>query len=518
MSPSSTARVPGRDRRAERWPGPRGAGRVPTPRSAVVVGGGIAGLAAAAALADRGVAVTVFERHDELGGRVRSWSVDGPQPHRTMSRGFHAFFRQYYNLRSLLRRADPALERLHPVADYPLHHADGQQDSFRGIPRTPPWNLVGFVARSPSFSLRDLTRIDLPTALGLLDVAFPETYRELDDVSAADYLDRLRFPDAARHLALEVFARSFFSDPEDFSAGELVAMFHAYFVGSAEGLLFDVPSDDYDRALWSPLRGHLERAGVTVHTGTAVTGLDLSAPDRVTVAAGAGGDRPALTVDAVVLATDLPGLATLLSGDVVGLDPDWSAQVRSLPVAPPFAVWRLWLDQPVDGPDFLGTSGYGPLDNVSLVHGFEAGAARWAHARSGSVVELHAYALGADQVRDEQGLRRSLAAGLRRVHPATATARVLHEEFLVGQDCPAHPPGLRSARPGVRTPDRRVVLAGDGIACDLPVALMERAATTGVQAANTLLESWGVQGHDLWSVPHRGRFGWPGVIRRRLAD
>ena len=24
-----------------------------------------------------------------------------------MSRGFHAFFRQYYNLRALLRRADP---------------------------------------------------------------------------------------------------------------------------------------------------------------------------------------------------------------------------------------------------------------------------------------------------------------------------------------------------------------------------------------------------------------------------
>ena len=38
-----------------------------------------------------------------------------------MSRGFHAFFRQYYNLRGLLRRVDPALERLTPlIADYPL--------------------------------------------------------------------------------------------------------------------------------------------------------------------------------------------------------------------------------------------------------------------------------------------------------------------------------------------------------------------------------------------------------------
>ena len=36
-------------------------------------------------------------------------------------------------------------------------------------------------------------------------------------------------------------------------------------------------------------------------------------------------------------------------------------------------------------------------------------------------------------------------------------------------------------------PTRRLVLAGDGIRIDLPVALMERAATTGWSAANRLL-------------------------------
>jgi len=39
----------------------------------------------------------------------------------------------------------------------------------------------------------------------------------------------------------------------------------------------------------------------------------------------------------------------------------------------------------------------------------------------------------------------------------------------------------------------------------LPVALMERAATTGFQAANVLLATWGVRGEPLWSVPVRGR-------------
>jgi isorenieratene synthase len=77
-----------------------------------VVGGGIAGIAAAVGLAERGVPVIMVEPHDQLGGRVRSWSVSHGADQVTMSRGFHAFFRQYYNLRTLLRRIDPDLQSL----------------------------------------------------------------------------------------------------------------------------------------------------------------------------------------------------------------------------------------------------------------------------------------------------------------------------------------------------------------------------------------------------------------------
>ena len=72
----------------------------------------------------------------------------------------------------------------------------------------------------------------------------------------------------------------------------------------------------------------------------------------------------------------------------------WQHQVAATYNAPPFAVVRLWLDRLVDAdrPAFLGTSGYGPLDNVSVLERFEAGAADWARSNGGSVVELHAYA------------------------------------------------------------------------------------------------------------------------------
>lgn len=467
----------------------------------MVVGGGIAGLAAATGLAERGVRVTLVERQTTLGGRVRSWPVTLPDGQTTtMSRGFHAFFRQYYNLRSLLRRSDPGLEHLRAVPDYPLRLADGPTDSFARIPRTPPLSIAAFVAQSPSFPISALRRVDVGAALGLLDVSFPDTYTEYDGVSAAEFLDRLRFPEQARHLALEVFARSFFADPRDFSAGELVAMFHTYFTGSAEGLLFDVPDGPYDEALWAPLGRYLEGLGVELRLGEAVSRLEEAAGGiRVVVD---GGET--LEADAVVVATDRSTLQSLVRLAPWLGDDEWRERVARLREAPPFAVWRLWLDRaPCPGtPPFLGTSRYGPLDNVSFVDLIEDGAGEWARATGGSIVELHAYAV--EPGADEPALRRELLDQLHRIHPELAGAGVLHEEWLVAADCPLAGTDPWALRPGVETPDPRVVLAGDGIRCALPVALMERAATTGWLAANALLTRRGLPGHDVWSVPVQG--------------
>jgi carotenoid phi-ring synthase / carotenoid chi-ring synthase len=91
------------------------------------------------------------------------------------------------------------------------------------------------------------------------------------------------------------------------------------------------------------------------------------------------------------------------------------------------------------------------------------------------------------------------------MYPETATARVVRERVLRRSDCPLFAPGTHARRPTVTTPHPALMLAGDGIRADLPVALMERAATTGWMAANRLLEGWGLAGHDLCTVPTRGR-------------
>nr|WP_242677291.1 FAD-dependent oxidoreductase [Streptomonospora litoralis] len=489
---------------------PAGALPDPAPRVAVI-GGGIAGLAAATALAERGVAATVLEREAGLGGRLRGWPIrlrDGSAA--TMTRGFHAFFRQYYNLRALLSRADPELEALTPLADYPLVHAGGARDGFAGLPRTPPWNALALAARSRSFPARELAGVNIAAALQLLDVDVPGVYARLDHLEAPELLEAIRFPASARHLAFEVFSRSFFADPRRLSAAELAVMFHIYFLGSSEGLVFDVPRSPFPQALWHPLAARLESLGARVHTSAPVEAVASGHTRRFAVAcAGA----PAAEFDAVVLAADVPGLRGLTERWEAPADAAWLAGLGRLPSAPPFLVSRLWLDRPVDAsrPGFLGTAGYPTLDNVSVLERFEDEAAGWARRTGGSVVELHAYALpeGCEARREHE----RLLAQLHRVYPETAEAGVVDERRELHADCPLFPPGGHAARAGVRTPDPDVVVAGDHVRVDLPVALMERAATSGVLAANALLTHWGLPGHTVWSVPRQGR----GSAARALA-
>ncbi|KAA0108135.1 FAD-dependent oxidoreductase [Mycolicibacterium sp. P1-5] len=501
------------DPRRVTHPAPAGvphAHTLPATPHVVVVGGGIAGLAAATGLAERGVSVEVLERQQYLGGRVGGWTERLPDGTDVANnRGFHAFFRQYYNLRTLLRRTNPELDQLRAVEDYPLVDGEGRRDTFRGLPKTPPWNALVFALRSPTFRMRDLIRLNAVAAAPLAAVSVPDIYSQLDGLDAETFLTNINFPVAARHLAFEVFARSFFARPDRLSAAELATMFHIYFLGSSEGLVFDVAASNFDTALWEPLGQYLIDRGVQIRREISAESVTVGGSKVLQVH-----DSTGTTIDAdgVVLATDVTALQHIVAASPGLGDDGWRQQVAQLQTAPPFVVQRLWLDRPVnaDRPAFLGTGGLDPVDNISVVSSYESQAAEWAQAHQGSVVEVHSYSVGEQPQND---LRERMLARLHQLYPETAAAGIVGETLLVRDDCPLFWPGAFANRPTVSTPVAGLMLAGDGIRIDLPVALMERAATTGWTAANRLLAGWGIAGHTLHTVPVQGR----SPVLRRLA-
>lgn len=475
-----------------------------------IVGGGLAGAAAALVLAERGAAVTLHEAEPVLGGRLSSWpdqlNAAAGNTRVEMERGFHAFFRQYYNLRNLLRRIDPDLRMLRPCDDYPLFGPDGAHESFSGLPRRPPFNLLALIKRTPTIGLRDLKRIDGEVAAEMLAFETGDCYARFDSMSASEYLDRVRFPSQARLMLFEVFAHSFFNPQESMSAAEMLMMFHLYFCGSAEGILFDVLDEPFNDAVWNPMSRLLDSHGVVVHTNSPTTTLD----------------EPGIG-EAVVLALSVEALQSVVRANswitnVPGGD-EWGTGIASLRQAPPFAVLRLWLDRPVrpERSPFAGTAGMGIIDNISVVGRYQGQARSWEVVNNGTVIELHGYALGDDHARDPARTRAELIKWLHHVYPETASAQILDERFLLKRDCPSFEPNSYVHRPPVDTPHQRVMLAGDLVKITFPTALMERAVTSGLLAANRILAAHGVAPEPVWSIPTRGVLARLQQWQRRMA-
>lgn len=120
------------------------------PRVAVI-GGGWAGLSAAAALADR-AAVTVFEAGKVLGGRARSVAAAG-SGFDFLDNGQHLLVGAYHRILALLRRAGVAEE--HAFLRLPLtwYLADGMRFQAARLPA--PGHLLYGIARGQNMTWRD---------------------------------------------------------------------------------------------------------------------------------------------------------------------------------------------------------------------------------------------------------------------------------------------------------------------------------------------------------------------------
>jgi carotenoid phi-ring synthase / carotenoid chi-ring synthase len=484
---------------------------VPAGTEAVVVGGGIAGVSAAVVLAERNVAVTLLEAAPTLGGRLGAWPHTLPDgTEQVVEHGFHAFFRHYHTWRALLRRIDPELGFLRPVDGYPVISREWPPEDLTGLPAAPPFNLIALFARSPSLGLRDLLGSRQFLAAELLAYDPARTTAIFDHVPAARFLAALRMSDRAQAMLFEAFARSFFAHPGALSAGELIAMFHYYFLGNPHGIGFDAPATDHRTAIWEPFAAYLEKLGAEVRTAAPARAVAPVEGHRWRVEL----DDGALHTRHLVLATEPPALRALLaaSPQVAAVAPRLAAKAAALPVAPPFAVTRLWLDRDVAAhrATFSAVSREPTLDSVTIYSRLERPSAEWAARAGGSVLELHSYACSApDAATATARMRAELAA----LWPETADAGVLHRQERMEATAPTFPPGGAAARLMVTGEGRGVRVAGDHVATPFLTGLMERAAVSGVLAANDVLAEVGAGPEEIRGGPQRGLLA--GLLPRR---
>ncbi|MCX6549881.1 MAG: hydroxysqualene dehydroxylase HpnE [Acidobacteria bacterium] len=121
---------------------------------AVVVGGGVAGLAAAAALVDRGARVTVVEARPMLGGRAGSY-LD-PATGEEVDNGQHILLGCYRESFAFLRRVGAASHvRVQPSLEVPYVDLGGIRTTL-SCPLLPvPWHLVGAIIEWDALRWRD---------------------------------------------------------------------------------------------------------------------------------------------------------------------------------------------------------------------------------------------------------------------------------------------------------------------------------------------------------------------------
>lgn len=265
------------------------------------------------------------------------------------------------------------------------------------------------------------------------------------------------------------------------------------------------PSPDVHHRRHTPPTTSIAATGVEVETSTPRRAQARPrASETLTVSRTAS--RPeAIPADHVVLAADVRATARIAAASALP-DPALSRALRSLAVAPPYAVRRLWIDRPTapDRAPFYAATGFARIDLAVLHHLTQDAYADWARRAGGSVVELQSYCVPGDPTSPDAAAGAAPRADLDAALAELRGARVLHEEGQVGHDFSGFPPGSEVGRPGPRTAVPGLFLAGDWVRTRLPVALMEGAVAAGRLAANAICEDEDVLGAPLDSVPLGG--------------
>jgi len=439
--------------------------------SVIVIGGGFAGLRAAVDLADAGIAVTLLESKNALGGRARSFR--DPATGEVVDNGQHLFLAGYTETMRFLTRLGTAQ---HLVFQEELRvafaEARGKQRVLNCPRLSEPWHLVMGLIRFSGLSFLD--KLNLWRVAWEVEHA-PET-RARETVEK--WLTRMGQGRAARkHFWYPLAIATLNEDPARASAMGLLSVMRGMMGKPWPHARLGMPSVGLSDLYVDAARKIIEEHGGEVRLNCTVTGITLKdwMVSRVYLADGSS-ERS----DAIISAVP-PGVLHKIFPTVSLGGPTGPAVLEQYRTSPILSV-NLWLDRFVTGERFVGLVG-------TRFHWLFNKPALFAPA--GITTKYLSLVMSAAHDYIDQSNEDLVAAALedlKRCFPDAEGVKVIRSQVVRERDATVSlTPELDRARPGVISRVENFFLAGDWVATGLP-ATIESAVVSGGWSAREVLK------------------------------
>lgn len=259
--------------------------------SIAIVGGGIAGLAAAQHLAGRGIAATVYETANRVGGRMASEQIDGF----VIDTGAYTFPESHRKLGRCLAEGGPQSE-MYETAGTAATILEGRAHRIKIGSAT---GLLGYRLLGILDKIYLASLFARATLLGAaLELYQPnEKIRALERENIAEFLHRANRADVLERIAVPICSELFLGSPEGNSSAALLATL---------GNLLTFRISAMDRGM-----GQITdwmAADLDVRCGTAVTSVVHDSPGHDVRVLTAGGENHHAGAIVAVPAPLVPGL------------------------------------------------------------------------------------------------------------------------------------------------------------------------------------------------------------------
>ncbi|HEX2970929.1 MAG TPA: hydroxysqualene dehydroxylase HpnE, partial [Tepidisphaeraceae bacterium] len=270
-----------------------------TPPRVIVIGGGLAGMAATVALESAGAQVTLIESRRFLGGRATSFQ--DPQTGQMLDNGQHVLLGCCTNLRDFYHRLNAShLIRYERAIHF--RDVDGRQHDIWSVPGLPaPLHLAAALAGFSPLSLRD--RLAVVRAMTAMIRLSPAHRQQLSDLPFDRWLKEHRqSPTVIEQFYNPVLIGSLNDSLDRVSAAYAIQVFQDAMLAHRSGYVVGVASCPLAQ-LYQQLPCSDLRLGVRA--------IELQFRDRILSAVKLQSGQ-VLTADAFVLATNRHALTKLL--------------------------------------------------------------------------------------------------------------------------------------------------------------------------------------------------------------